>query len=135
MSIGSWTPESSSSSDSAISQDFLQRALHIVDNDQIHSLMDALTEEEKAQYSIMHCETQPWSDALKGYDNDKLIKLIKFFALAEMQLPGWQAGENSPVIAINRYLVSQGDKLDKSTLLWLREHSTNRFIPNGAIKL
>ncbi|MGB5325866.1 MAG: hypothetical protein WBN40_10640, partial [Pseudomonadales bacterium] len=61
------------------------------------------------------------------------LALMRFFTCAEMQLPGWQAGDKSPVIAINKILKRRGHKLDKAMLGWIRQHSDNRFLPNGPL--
>ena len=55
-----------------------------------------------------------------------------FFTLIEMALPEWAAGAKSPVISINKILKSRGHKLEKDMLLWIKQNSDNRFIPNGS---
>lgn len=132
MSIGNWTPNQSSDSIS-IDDAFLQRCLTIADSDDINNLNSILTEQEKQQSQIMHAQQEVWNSSLKTYSIEQLHALIRFFTLAEMQIAGWEAGSQSPVIAIHQYLKNQGEKLDKEMLLWIRKNSTNRFIPYGAV--
>lgn len=132
MATGSWTPESGVEN-KKIDQQFLQRCMEIASTDAINDLDDALTEQEKTFSGIMHAQQDLWSSALSEYNEEQLISLIRFFTLAEMQLAGWHAGSQSPVIAINQVLKSRGHKLDRDMLLWIRQNSTNRFIPNGAV--
>ena len=56
---------------------------------------------------------------------------MRTLAVAEMRLPGCSVGEKSPVIALNRLLKARGARLDAAQLHWLRQHSSNRFLPNG----
>lgn len=132
MTIGAWTPESGVKN-KQLDQQFLHRCVTIANSEALNRLDETLSEQEKSDASIMHAEQELWNTALADFDNDQLIGLIRFFTIAEMQLSGWQAGSESPVIAINQLLKSRGTKLDKDMLLWIRQNSSNRFIPNGAI--
>lgn len=132
MTIESWSPTSNSSGKTVDTQ-LLQRFLNIANNNQLDDLNEVLSDEEKQQSGIMHADQAAWEKAVKMLDNDQLIALIRFFTLAEEQLSGWHAGSESPVIAINQVLKSRGHKLDRDLLMWIRQNSTNRFIPNGAI--
>ena len=132
MTIDTWSPASNTEKES-IDKKFLQRCLEIAECDQLNELDLALTDEEKKKSSIMHAKQAIWEETLQSFSDDQLVSLIRFFTIAEMQLNGWQAGNESPVIAINQILKSRGNKLDKAMLMWIRENSSNRFIPNGAV--
>ncbi len=65
--------------------------------------------------------------------SEQLLHLVRFFTLAEMQLSGWEAGAESPVIWIVKTLRRRKSPPSKDLLLWIKANSDNRFIPNGAL--
>ena len=73
-----------------------------------------------------------WHTVARALSNDELIALIRFFTVAE-SLPGWQAGNQSPVIWLNQVLKQRGVKLDRTLLQWIKAHSDNRFLPHGQL--
>ena len=96
-----------------------------------------LIQEAKYQ-SLAYLMKQPlafWQAPTEGFDETQLWQLMQFFALAEEASGEWFAGEHSPVTHLNKILKARGAKLDKEQLLWLRENSSNRFLPNGPIVL
>ncbi|MBT8140325.1 MAG: hypothetical protein KJP25_11215 [Gammaproteobacteria bacterium] len=146
MTTGSWDPGSGTVKASArLDAALLKRFLHIAEaiassegseggeSGAPDSLEGLLAPEDRGRAEIMQLPTQAWQAALSGYSNQQLLALIRFFTLAEMQLPGWQAGVTSPVIAINSVLKSRGYKLEKPLLQWIRKNSSNRFLPNGPV--
>ncbi len=130
MSIGTWDPAGNTAS---IDRNFLQRALDVVASGQLDALATVLDEEALSQHSIMQLEESPWQAILGDYDEQALYALMQFFAVAERDLPGWQAGAQSPVIYLNRELKRRGGKLSTEQLQWIRSNSDNRFLPNGPI--
>jgi hypothetical protein len=48
-------------------------------------------------------------------------------------LPGWEAGADSPVIPLAKILRQRGARLDKPLLQWLREVNKNRYLPYGPL--
>jgi hypothetical protein len=48
-------------------------------------------------------------------------------------LPGWEAGAESPVIPLAKILRQRGTRLEKTLLAWLREVSDNRYLPYGPL--
>lgn len=146
MSVGSWNPDNDSDTSNndtskSIDTEFLQRCLSYATNDScgtndgVIQLNELVSVEDQQNHGVLHNDQALWNNALTAFSPEQHIQLIRFFTLAEMQLPGWQAGEKSPVIAITQHLKQCGGKLEKSDLMWIRKHSTNRFIPNGAISL
>jgi hypothetical protein len=73
-----------------------------------------------------------WQLVLGGRSSDDLIGLVRFFALAESQFAGWEAGDASPVIPIAAELRRRGD-YPESLTPWLKANSSNRFLPWGSL--
>ena len=134
MSIGSWDPQAGQASqDKAIDKELLRRFLTIAKNDEMDNLATTLTTDDQKAHALMLAGFSQWQAAVEPLSDAQLIDLMRFFSLVEMQLPDWYAGPKSPVIHLNKILRQRGGKLDTATLQWMRAHSTNRFIPNGAV--
>ena len=69
---------------------------------------------------------------LPAVDSAGLIALIRFFTLAEQELPGWEAGSKSPAIACARELRLRG-RYPADLTAWIRDHTDNRFLPYGSL--
>ncbi|HAB56369.1 MAG TPA: hypothetical protein DCE61_08455 [Cellvibrionales bacterium] len=133
MTTGTWDPGSKTSKlDVNIDPALLQRFLVLAENNQLSDLANNIDEQDKLQFAIMKADLTQWKNALNDYSETQLIALIRFFTLIEMALPEWAAGAKSPVISINKILKSRGHKLEKDMLLWIKQNSDNRFIPNGS---
>ena len=130
MSIGTWDPAGNTAS---IDPAFLQRAQQLVESGQLGQLATVLTGEDLEQRHTMQLDEQSWKATLRELDDDALYVLMQFFTVAERDLPGWQAGAQSPVIYLNRELKRRGGKLSTEQLQWIRSNSDNRFLPNGPI--
>jgi hypothetical protein len=72
-----------------------------------------------------------WQTADALGDED-LQRMIRFFTLAEMQLPGWDAGKLSPVIYLVRMLKQRGT-FAPELRQWIKANTDNRYLPNGAL--
>ena len=137
MSTGTWDPSSNTSKldiniDPASLADLLKRFLALAENNQLGDLTTQLSEQDKSQFAIMQADFSLWQNTLSDYSEAQLIALIQFFTIVEMALPEWVAGAKSPVISINKILKSRGHKLDREMLIWIKQNSDNRFIPNGS---
>jgi len=133
MTTGTWDPSSNTSKlDVSIDPALLQRFLVMAENDQLSDLATQIDEQDRSQFAIMQADLTQWKAALNDYNEVQLIALIRFFTLVEMALPEWAAGAKSPVISINKILKSRGHKLEKEMLLWIKQNSDNRSIPNGS---
>ena len=133
MSTGTWDPSSNASQlDISIDPALIQRFLLLAENNQLNDLAAQISEQDRSQFGIMQADLAQWKNALNDYNEAQLIALIRFFTLVEMALPEWAAGAKSPVISINKILKSRGLKLEKEILLWIKQNSDNRFIPNGS---
>ena len=137
MSTGTWDPSSNTSKlviniDPASLADLLKRFLALAENSQLGDLTTQMSEQDKSQFAIMQADLSLWQNTLSDYSEAQLIALIQFFTIVEMALPEWVAGAKSPVISINKILKSRGHKLDREMLMWIKQNSDNRFIPNGS---
>ncbi len=134
MSIGSWDPSVGQSGDAnGISADWLHRCVAFSAADQLHELSQHIDPDDVQRHaSLMQRELEDWATVAAGFTSDELRHLVRFYTVAEA-LPGWKAGHKSPVIAFARQLRERGEKLDRELLLWIREHSDNRFLPYGPL--
>ena len=73
-----------------------------------------------------------WSPLLAAESDARLVQLAKFFTVAEMRLPGWEAGARSPVIAIVARTATP-QRYPKELTAWIKAHTTNRFLPYGSL--
>ncbi len=134
MSLGSWDPQNAQeSSEFQIDPQQLQQFITIANDERLDLLASVLSSQQQQQQApLMQLPASDWLAASAELDNDQLLALIRFFTRAE-QLPGWQAGDKSPVIALSKVLKQRGEKLDRELLLWIRSNSDNRFLPYGSL--
>jgi len=134
MSLGSWDPNLQPAEGSLLSRPgLLPRLIKYDLEDQLDQLDRLLSDEDKQQLSgLMKIDHEAWRAAAEPLMDQELIHLIRFFAAAE-NLPGWEAGADSPVIPLAKILRRRGTRLDRSLLQWLREINTNRFLPYGPL--
>jgi hypothetical protein len=134
MSLGSWDP-SIEASDTALQlqPDLLRRFIEYDRGDQLEELPQLLSEEEKQRLAgLMKIDHNVWQATAEPLPDAELIHLIRFFAVAE-NLPGWEAGAESPVIPLAKILRKRGTRLEKTLLAWLREVNDNRYLPYGPL--
>ena len=98
--------------------------------DRLDRLLSA--EDKQLLAGLMTIDHETWRAAAEPLPDGELLHLIRFFAAAE-NLPGWEAGANSPVIPLAQILRRRGVRLDRELLQWLREVSDNRFLPYGPL--
>lgn len=134
MSIGSWDPNAGvTDSPIQLQPDLLSRLITFSREDQLSTLDQLLADDEKQLLSgTMHLDHALWRDAAEALTDEEILHLIRFFAVAE-NLPGWEAGEKSPVIPLAKVLRQRGARLEKELLQWLRTVSDNRFLPYGPL--
>ncbi len=82
---------------------------------------------------LMKLQKKDWQ-AADALVDDELVSLIRFFTQAEMQLTGWSAGKNSPVIYLVKLLKKRG-AFDPELKQWIKSNTDNRYLPNGAVML
>ena len=134
MSIGSWDPAADAAAHSIqIELSTLERFISISRDEQLDSIADLISGgESQTLAGLMQLDAAQWLTAVEAMDSEDILHLIRFFAVAE-NLPGWEAGERSPVIPLARTLRKRGQRLDKALLQWLRSVSDNRFLPYGPL--
>jgi hypothetical protein len=134
MSLGSWDPKIAPADSSLLLQTaLLHRLIDYDREDQLAQLQQQLSDAEKQRLAgLMKIDHDTWRAAAEQLPDHELLHLIRFFAVAE-NLPGWEAGANSPVIPLAKILRRRGARLDKPLLLWLREVNNNRYLPYGPL--
>ncbi|MEH6607647.1 MAG: hypothetical protein V7711_18865 [Pseudomonadales bacterium] len=134
MAIGSWEPEQKTTAEAKINNDILNELLNWSSDDQLSSLEShiALQQQRDLAY-IMKLDASNWQNSVDDLNENELICLIRVLTVAEEKLEGWQAGEKSPVIALNKLLRRRGTPLNKEMLNWIKANSSNRFLPNGPL--
>jgi hypothetical protein len=135
MSVGSWTPDSEKSADGYLpSESTLREFIALSREQSLESMSDTLAKSVLENDSAaMRLSLDQWKSLSDVFDEQELYFLIQFFTRAEMLLPGWEAGAESPVIWINKILRQRKKPLNKEQLVWIKSNSSNKFIPNGAL--
>ncbi|WP_226667801.1 hypothetical protein [Microbulbifer aggregans] len=134
MSVGAWEPEDLESNKS--SRQELDKAI-------LEKLINAMGEESESVTTLdaeltganwlAGLPAQQWLEEAKTMDPASIWALIRFFTMAEMQLPDWQGGAESPVIPLAKSLRQRKLPLSREQLLWIRQHSDNRYLPYGPL--
>lgn len=134
MTIGSWDPTvADDAAPITLAPALLERLAGFSRDGALANLADTLTDGEKQSLAaLMRIDHGAWHSACEHLDSEQLLHLIRFFAVAE-NLPGWEAGDTSPVIPLAKILRQRGERLDRDMLLWLREVNQNRFLPYGPL--
>ena len=134
MALGTWDPDAQqAAADIHIDLQHLQRFIVWSKNQQLDQLSTLLKGDESQTLSgLMHLDASHWNQVAESHSDDDLLQLIRFFTAAE-NLPGWEAGETSPVIPLAKTLRRRGVKLDKELLRWIRSANNNRYLPYGPL--
>ncbi len=134
MTLGTWDPNlESADSDVLLDPALLNRLITYDRENGLSRLEQLLDDADKQRLAgLMKIDHGSWRAAAEGLPDTDVVHLIRFFAVAE-NLPGWEAGADSPVIPLAKVLRQRGARLDKSLLQWLREVNENRFLPYGPL--
>lgn len=134
MSLGSWDPEAESAATRIeIDPSTLERLVAYSSDDQLDSLEQLISGDDSQVLSgLMKLEHPQWLETADSLPDETLLHLIRFFTVAE-NLPGWEAGANSPVIPLAKSLRKRGVRLDKAMLQWMRQVNPNRYLPYGPL--
>lgn len=131
MTTGTWDPNAGSGN--TITLELLTPFLSL-QNDQLTDLTELLpTATVQSTGWLMKRTLAEWQPVSEQLTDDQIRHLIRFFTLAEEQLPGWEAGDSSPVIWLCRILKQRGQFPDKELTRWIKEHTKNRFLPYGSV--
>ncbi|WP_250459407.1 hypothetical protein [Microbulbifer litoralis] len=134
MSVGAWEPDRAAAQEKSqepIDRELLQRYIAAVRADK--PLGEVLEPRDMQASHLVRLPAQRWLEESEAWDSEQLWQLIRFFTLAEQQLPGWDAGAESAVIPLARALRRRKTPLDRDQLLWIKEHSDNRYLPYGPL--
>lgn len=134
MSVGAWEPDHAAAQEKSqepIDRELLQRYIAAVRADK--PLGEVLEPRDMQASHLVRLPAQRWLEESEAWDSEQLWQLIRFFTLAEQQLPGWDAGAESAVIPLARALRRRKTPLDRDQLLWIKEHSDNRYLPYGPL--
>lgn len=134
MSLGSWDPNADQqSADFSIDEKLLQQLINLGDDPDLSRLQQSLSAEQlQCQAPLMRQDKEQWFALAANFSDEEIISLMRTLTLAE-QLPGWQAGDKSPVIWLGKILKKRGCGIDRELQLWIKQHSDNRFLPHGSL--
>ena len=127
MAIGVWEPKAPT----IITEEKLRSivlAIKDITLDQLNSALDDVFVQNHSY--LMKLDRTAWQEAA-SLELVDLEKLIRFFTLAEMQLPGWDGGNRNPVIYLARILKSRGE-FTTELKKWVKANTDNRYLPNGS---
>ena len=79
---------------------------------------------------VMTQDESAWQSAEK-LPADDLVSLVRFFTLVEAGVPGWEAGNRSPVIALVRFLRAR-EAFTPELRRWVKSNTDNRYLPYGS---
>lgn len=126
MSVGVWKPGKPTS----VGLEKLRHWLAIYREADPDNLQASLGDDAVQSDAVfMKLDESAWQ-AADQLDDNELEDLIRFFTLAEMQLPNWQGGETSPVIYLVRELRGR-DSFTPELRKWIKRHTDNRYLPYG----
>jgi hypothetical protein len=128
MTIGVWEPQSPS----GLTLEQIQSVLSVVKDIEMNELASTLEDSFIASNSgLMNLDKTSWQEATH-LSFVEIEALIRFFTLAEMQLPGWEGGNRSPVIYLAKILKTRGE-FSTELKKWVKANTDNRYLPNGSV--
>ena len=125
MSVGTWDPQGGVNADREVPADLVARFL-LLKSPTEEALKEAGLEQEAW---VMSLTAAAWR-AADALDDAALEKLIRLFTQLE-DLPGWEAGKKSPVIALVKVLKGRGS-FSPELRKWIKANSDNRYLPYGS---
>ncbi|MCY3540684.1 MAG: hypothetical protein F4X56_06650 [Gammaproteobacteria bacterium] len=81
---------------------------------------------------IFLIDARGWTEFAEDKNSAELICWIKLLSLVPEQYSGFDSGAKSPVISLVRVLRQRGGYPTYLTA-WIKQHSTNRFLPYGSL--
>ncbi|HAK50384.1 MAG TPA: hypothetical protein DCM54_00550 [Gammaproteobacteria bacterium] len=124
MAIDVWEPQKPLSIDEAL----LQELAEVSRSGEALNDLNETWIKDKAQ--LMRQEADAFG-AAENVSDEVLVDVIHFFTLAEMQLPGWEAGNKNPVIYLVKVLKDRG-AFDAELRKWIKANTDNRYLPYGS---
>lgn len=134
MSIGSWDPAADAAAQNIhVEPEILARFITLSETQKLDQLEECISGDESQKLSgLITLDASAWTETSQTLSDEQILHLIRFFAVAE-NLPGWEAGDKSPVIPLAKSLRKRGVRLEKELLKWIRSVSDNRFLPYGPL--
>ncbi|NQV66167.1 MAG: hypothetical protein HQ497_12465 [SAR86 cluster bacterium] len=130
MTIGVWQP-AKADAEKGLSLDDL-KAYAVLTDGALENLATSLSAAQiGGDGRLMRLDEAPWQVAT-ALSDEELVNLVRFFTLAERQLPGWDGGKQSPVIYLVRIL-KQREAFTPVLRQWVKANTDNRYLPNGAL--
>jgi hypothetical protein len=130
MTIGVWQP-AKADAEKGLSLDDL-KAYAVLTDGALENLATSLSAAQiGGDGRLMRLDEAPWQVAT-ALNDEELVNLVRFFTLAERQLPGWDGGKQSPVIYLVRIL-KQREAFTPVLRQWVKANTDNRYLPNGAL--
>ncbi|MCV6615106.1 MAG: hypothetical protein OIF35_09030 [Cellvibrionaceae bacterium] len=137
MSVESWDPSAAQQAGSyQLKYEFLLNLIeqHTRQSQDTPQVREYFQQGELQMHSaMMTLAADAWLQVIGDFSEPQLLSLIEILTLAETQIPGFEAGADSPVIVIVKYLKQQKTPLSREMLLWIRANTNNRFLPNGPL--
>jgi len=130
MAIGVWEP-ARGPADKPLKLDQLKAYAALPDAVLTNLAANLTVEQVSDDGRLMRLNEAPWQVATALTD-EELVSLVRFFTIAEMQLPGWDGGKQSPVIYLVRILKQRGS-FPPALRQWVKANTDNRYLPNGAL--
>lgn len=106
----------------------LQEAALRLEADDFGLTADAITR----LAGVARADRVDWSGVSENLDETTLEALIRLYTLAEGRFPAWEAGAQSPVIAIAKVLRARG-AYPQSLTAWVKANTDNKFLPYGSL--
>ncbi|MEZ5524599.1 MAG: hypothetical protein R3E62_06480 [Pseudomonadales bacterium] len=131
--VDTWDP-SQQGDTPGIDKEVLLQLAQISADGKLDQLQQTLSSEQiNAHRHLMKHHKEDWLSSAANLEPDTLVHLVRFFTLAEMQLPGWEAGSKSPVVWLCRELKNRGAFPDAELIAWIKSNTDNKFLPYGNI--
>ena len=111
-----------------IHREFLNTVSSAIAGDTLHLTNEQL-EQLKALFLI---GSSSWIEFAQDKNDEELVSWIKVLTLCPEQYSGLDRGARSPVITLARILRQRGT-YPASLTTWIKQHSTNRFLPHGSV--
>lgn len=134
MTLGTWDPGAEHDQTTPdLSATLAKRFIELSQSQQLDDLATVLSDEEKQVHAgLMRLQKEAWFALAESLNDTDIEHLIRFFTKAE-KLPGWDAGEKSPVIWLGKVLKQRGTGISRELTLWIKANSDNRFLPHGPL--
>ncbi len=131
MAVGVWDPGGDEKPSKAVSLSLIQQFVELAQRIDETVSADDLAGADVAEESwVMTQDAASWQPA-EALASDDLVRLARLFTIVEQQVPGWDAGKTSPVIALVKIL-KQRDEFAPELRKWIKAHTDNRYLPNGS---